>query len=159
MRNVSMLAVLSVAVSLSVPAAAGTMKSNVAFNTGVQKPAATQAPGGHTMTWDVTLKGGELDGCTASITEDLYPRDNGAWGTFDFKAKVTCAKGAFNFATTGAWDQNGFHGGGLISEEGRSGEFAGIAGRVAQIGARIVPAAAAGTLDVSYELAVDRTDK
>ena len=135
------------------------MRSKVAFNTGIQKQAPTQPADGFAKTWDVTLSGGELDGCTASIVDNLFPRDNGSWGTFEFEATVTCAKGAFKLNTTGAWDQNGFHGGGAISKDGRSGDFSQIEGRVAQIGARLVPGKEAGTFDVTYDLVIDRVKK
>lgn len=155
MRTISFVGGLALVVVVTTPAVAETMRSKVAFNTGVQKQAATQPAGGIAKTWDVTLSGGSLDGCKAEIVEDLFPRDNGSWGMFEFKAQVTCDKGTFKFATTGSWDQNGFHGAGLIDEAGRSGDFSQLKGRVAQIGARIVPAATTGTYDVTYDLVVD----
>lgn len=155
MRTISLIGGLSALLLATAPAVAETMKSRVAFNTGAQKPAATQPAGGVAKTWEVTLSGGTLDGCKVNIVEDLFPRDNGSWGVFEFKADVTCAKGTFKFSTTGSWDQNGFHGAGLVGKDGRSGDFSELKGRVAQIGARIVPAAAAGTYDVTYDLIVD----
>jgi len=159
MRTFSLISGLAVVLTAATPAVAETMRTKVAFNTGIQKQAANQPAGGFAKTWDVTLSGGELDGCTASIVDNLFPRDNGSWGTFEFEATVTCAKGAFKLNTSGAWDQNGFHGGGTISKDGRSGDFAQLEGRVAQIGARLVPGAEAGTLDVTYDLVIDRVAK
>lgn len=159
MRTISAVSGLAVVLAAVTPASAETMRSKVAFNTGIQKQAPTQPAGGFAKTWDVTLSGGELDGCTASIVDNLFPRDNGSWGTFEFEATVMCAKGAFKLNTSGAWDQNGFHGGGAISKDGRSGEFSQIEGRVAQIGARLVPGAEAGTFDVTYDLVIDRVKK
>jgi hypothetical protein len=143
----------------SAPAMAEILRSKVAFNTAVQKPAASQPAGGHAMTWDVKLSGGELDGCTASFAETLYPRDNMSWGIYEIQGNVACDKGAFKFTATGSWGKNGFHGAGVISEDGRSGEFAQAEGRVAMIDGTVVPAATAGTFDASYELIVERTDK
>ena len=159
MRIISLATGLAVMLAAGAPALAETMRSKVAFNTGIQKPAASQPPGGIAVTWDVMLSGGELDGCTASLVDHLFPHDNGSWGIFELEGGVACDKGTFRFTTTGAWDKNGFHGAGLISKDGRSGEFAHAQGRVAQIGVTFVPAAAAGTFDVSYDLVVDRTDK
>ena len=159
MRTISLTAGLAVMLAAAAPTMAGTMRSKVAFNTAIQQPAASQPAGGIATTWDVRLSGGELDGCTASIAESLFPRDNGSWGIFQLEASVACDKGAFRFTSTGSWDKNGFHGAGVISEGGRSGEFSQAEGRVAQIGGRVVPAATAGTFDVTYELIVDRTDK
>ena len=141
------------------PAMAETLRSKVAFNTSIQKPAASQPAGGHAMTWDVKLSGGELDGCTASFAETLFPRDNMSWGIFQLEGSVACDKGAFKFSSTGSWGKNGFHGAGVISEDGRSGEFAQAEGRVAMIDGTVVPATTAGTFDASYELIVERTDK
>ena len=159
MRTFLVIAGLSIMQAAAMPAMAEAMRSKVAFNTAIQKPAATQPEGGMAATWDVQLTGGQLDGRTANIAENLSPRDTGSWGIFELQASGACAKGAFKFNTTGSWDQNGFHGAGFISEEGRSGDFAEAKGRVAQIGGRVVPAAAAGTFDVNYELIVERTDK
>ena len=159
MRIISLTTGIAVILMAATPSVAETLRSKVSFNTGIQKPAAEQPAGGMAVTWDVKLSGGELDGCTASLLDHLFPRDNGSWGIFELQGKVKCDKGAFNFTTTGAWDKNGFHGAGVISKDGRSGDFAQAEGRVAQIGVSFVPAATAGTFDVSYDLVVDRTDK
>jgi hypothetical protein len=159
MRFISFATGLTVLVAAAAPSMAETLRSKVAFNTGIQKPAANQPAGGMAVTWDVKLSGGELDGCTASLVDHLFPHDNGSWGIFELQGSVTCDKGMFKFTTTGAWDKNGFHGAGVISKDGRSGEFSQAEGRVAQIGVSFVPAATAGTFDVSYDLVIDRTDK
>lgn len=159
MRIMSGITGFAVILAVTAPTMAGTMRSKVSFNTGIQKPAAEQPADGMAVTWEVKLSGGELDGCTASLLDHLFPRDNGSWGIFELVGTVTCDKGAFKFTTTGAWDKNAFHGAGTISKDGRSGEFAQAEGRVAQIGASFVPAAKAGTFDASYDLVIDRTDK
>jgi hypothetical protein len=159
MRTISLATGLAVMFATAAPAMAETMRTNVAFNTGSWQPAASQPAGGHAVTWQVKLSGGELDGCTATFVDNLFPHDNGSWGIFEFEGSVACEKGAFKFTTTGAWDSNAFHGAGFISKEGRSGEFAQAEGRVAQIGVKFAPGKTAGTSDVSYELIVDRTDK
>ena len=159
MRILSLTTGFVVMLAAAAPAMAETMRSKVAFNTGSQQPAASKPADGIAVTWDVKLSGGELDGCTASFLDNLFPHDNGSWGIFELEGSVTCDKGAFRFTTTGSWDKNGFHGAGVVSTAGRSGEFSQAEGRVAQIGARLVPAATAGTFDVTYELIVDRTDK
>ena len=159
MRIISLTTGLAFILTAAAPAMAETLRSKVAFNTSVQKPAASQPEGGHAMTWDVKLSGGELDGCTASFAETLYPRDNMSWGIFDMEASVACDRGAFRFTSTGSWGKNGFHGAGAISEAGRSGEFAQAVGRVAMIDGTVMPAATAGTFDAAYDLIVERTDK
>jgi hypothetical protein len=159
MRFISFATGLAVLVAAAAPSMAETLRSKVAFNTGIQKPAANQPAGGMAVTWDVKLSGGELDGCTATLLDHLFPHDNGSWGIFELQGSVTCDKGMFKFTTTGAWDKNGFHGAGVISKDGRSGEFSQAEGRVAQIGVSFVPAATAGTFDVSYDLVIDRTNK
>ena len=159
MRTISLTTGLAVMLAAAAPAMAETLRTKVAFNTAIQKPAASQPAGGHAMTWDVKLSGGELDGCTASFAETLYPRDNMSWGIFELQGNVACDKGAFRFTSTGSWGKNGFHGAGVISEDGRSGEFAQAKGRVAMIDGTVVPAATAGTFEASSELSVARTDK
>ena len=159
MRTISLATGLAVMLAAAAPAMAETLRSKVAFNTAIQKPAASQPADGHAMTWDVKLSGGELDGCTASFAETLFPRDNMSWGIFQLEASVACDKGAFRFTSTGSWGKNGFHGAGVISEDGRSGEFSQAEGRVAMIDGSVVPATTAGTFDASYELIDERTDK
>ena len=75
------------------PASAETLRSNVAFNTGIGKKTDDQPPNGLQVAYQITLKGGELDGCTADIIETFYPRNEGAWGIFDISGKVACANG------------------------------------------------------------------
>jgi hypothetical protein len=159
MRTISLTTGLAVLLAAAAPAMAETLRSKVAFNTAIQKPAASQPAGGHAMTWDVKLSGGELDGCTASFAESLFPRDNMSWGYFDLEGSVACDKGTFKFTSTGSWGKNGFHGAGVISKEGRSGEFSQAEGRVAMVDGTVMPAATAGTFDAAYDLIVERTDK
>ena len=159
MRIMSLSVGLAIMLAAASPAAAEILRSKVAFNTAVQKPAANQPAGGYAVTWDVKLSGGELDGCTGSFSDVLYPRDNMSWGIFELAGSVTCDRGTFKFTSTGSWGKNGFHGAGLISKEGRSGDFAQAEGRVAMVDGTVMPAAAAGTFDASYDLIVERTDK
>ena len=159
MRTISLTTGLAVILAASAPAMAETLRSKVAFNTAIQKPAANQPAGGYAVTWDVKLSGGELDGCTASFADTLFPRDNMSWGIFQLEGSVACDKGTFKFTSTGSWGKNGFHGAGVISEGGRSGEFSQAEGRVAMIDGTVMPSATAGTFDASYELIVERTDK
>jgi hypothetical protein len=135
---------------------AETMRSNVALNSAIQTPSAEQPADGVAVDYPVTLSGGELDGCEAQIAESLFPRDDGAWGIFAIEVEVTCDGGSFRFMSSGAWDGNGFHGAGRVVEDSGTGIYEGLSGRIAQIGGQVVPAAAEGTLDVSYELLVDR---
>lgn len=146
----------SVAFLAAVPASAETLRTRVAFNTAIQQKIAEQPADGVSLAYAVTLAGGELDGCTVQIIESLYPRDEGAWGVFDVAGDVACDGGGFRFASSGAWDGNGFHGAGSVADGSGSGTYEGLSGRVAQIGGSLVPAAASGTFDVSYELLVDR---
>jgi hypothetical protein len=159
MRAISLTIGLAGLLAAASPAMAEVLRSKVAFNTAVQKPAASQPADGYAVTWNVTLSGGELDGCTASFIDSLFPRDNMSWGIFELEASVACDKGAFKYSATGSWGKNGFHGAGFISNEGRSGEFSQAEGRVAMIDGTVVPAATAGTFDAAYDLIIERTDK
>ncbi len=141
------------------PASADALRSNVAFNTGIGEKTADQPVNGVKVAYQVTLKGGELEGCTIDIVEALYGRDEGSWGIFDIAGNVTCAGGGFAYTSSGAWDGNGFHASGDIKDGSGSGNLEGIVGRIAQLGGAAAAAAAAdGTLDISYELVVDRAD-
>lgn len=139
------------------PASAETLRSNVAFNNSIGQKTADQPSNGVKVTYQVTLKGGDLDGCTVDIVESLYGRDEGSWGIFDIAGDVNCAGGGFAYVSSGAWDGNGFHASGEIKSGSGRGEFEGIAGRVAQLGGGAA-AAADGTFDISYELVVDKAD-
>src|SRR6187200_3305614 len=75
------------------PALAKTMRSDVAFNTGIGKKTDKQPADGVEVAYQITLKGGDLDGCTVDVVEDLHPRDEGAWGIFDIAGTVKCANG------------------------------------------------------------------
>jgi hypothetical protein len=151
-------ALLSVAATAAMiaagPAGAEALKSDVAFNNGIGKKTATQPADGVEVAYQVTLKGGELDGCTVDIVEALYGRDNGAWGIFDIAGDVSCDRGSFSYASSGAWDGNGFHAAGAIDDGSGSGEFENIAGRVAQLKGGAADAGN-GTFDISYDLLFD----
>jgi hypothetical protein len=136
------------------PASAEMLKSGVAFNTGIGQKTASQPADGVEVAYQITLKGGDLDGCTVDIVEQLRPREEGAWGLFDIKGDLSCADGGFGYASSGAWDGNGFHAAGNIVDGSGSGRFENLAGRVAQLkggGA----AAGDGTTNISYELVFD----
>jgi hypothetical protein len=134
------------------PAGAETLRSDVAFNTGIGEETGSQPADGVEVSYQVTLQGGDLDGCTVDIVESLYPRDEGAWGIFDIEGDVSCDGGEFSYASSGAWDSHGFHAAGDI--KGGSGEFEGISGRVAQLGGGAADAGD-GTFDISYALVVE----
>ena len=108
MRTISLTTGLAVLLAAAAPTMAETLRSKVAFNTATQKPAASQPAGGHAMTWDVKLSGGELDGCTASFAETLFPRDNMSWGIFELEGSVACDKGRSVFTSTGSCGKNAF---------------------------------------------------
>ena len=91
------------------PAAADTLKSGVAFNNGIGKKTATQPANGVEVAYQITLQGGDLDGCTVDVVEQLYGRDEGGWGIFDIAGDVKCDRGGFSYTSSGAWDGNGFH--------------------------------------------------
>jgi hypothetical protein len=136
------------------PAAADTLKSGVAFNTGIGEKTANQPADGVQVAYQVTLKGGDLDGCTVDIVESLYGRDEGAWGIFDIAGNVKCERGGFSYTSSGAWDGNGFHAAGAIADGSGTGDFEGISGRVAQLGGSGADAGN-GTFDISYDLVFD----
>lgn len=141
-----------VVAAIALPATADSMRSSVAFNNGISKQTATQPAGGAEVMYQITLKGGELEGCTVDIVEQLYPREDGAWGTFFIQGGVTCADGTFEYASAGAWDGAGFHAAGPIN--GGTGRFDGIEGRVAQVRGGAKPVGD-GTADVFYDLLID----
>lgn len=133
-------------------ASADALRSSVTFNNSIGEKTTDQPANGVQVAYQVTLQGGDLDGCTVDIIESLYVRDEGAWGIFDIAGNVNCTSGRFDYNSSGAWDGNGFHAAGDISEGSGSGDFEGISGRVVQLGGAV---AASG--DVSYELVVDKT--
>ena len=142
-------------IATSAPAGAEVLRGKVAFNDGIVKKTANQPTGGIELTFQFTLKGGELDGCTVDATERKFPREGGAWGTFYIAGKVACPGGdGFAYNTAGAWDGKGYHAGGAIIDGSGTGRFKGAQGPVAQIGGSANPAAN-GTADVAYELVVD----
>lgn len=139
------------------PASADTLRSPVAFNNGIGEQTANQPEGGVEVAYQVTLEGGDLDGCTVDIVEVLLPREDGAWGIFDIAGDVSCDDGGFSYTSSGAWDGNGFHAAGDIESGSGSGEYEGISGRVAQLGGGASDAGD-GTLDISYDLVFDTAD-
>ena len=152
--------VAAIAVLMAItPASAEALRANVAFNNGIGEKTADQPENGVTVAYQITLQGGQLDGCTVDIVESLYGRDEGSWGIFDIAGEVSCAGGGFAYTSSGAWDGNGFHASGNIKDGSGSGDYEGIAGRIAQIGGG-ASAAAAGddTFDISYEFIVDKVD-
>jgi hypothetical protein len=134
----------------ALPAAADTLRSEVAFNNGIAEATASQPAGGIEVAYQITLQGGELDGCTVDVVEALHPRDEGAWGIFDIEGEVSDG-GRFAYASSGAWDGAGFHAAGDIKGGSGSGAFEGIAGRGAQLGGG-ASEASEGTLDIFYAL-------
>lgn len=155
--NMIAFALTLAAVLASSPVAAETFRSNVAFNTGIGKKTGTQPANGVQVAYQITLKGGELDGCTVDVIEDLHPRDGGAWGLFDISGTTRCANGdGFAYTSSGSWDGKGFHAAGSIVDGSGKGRFQGTRGRVAQLGGTGT-AAANGTNDIAYELVVETT--
>ncbi|MEW8525591.1 MAG: hypothetical protein AB2552_21355 [Candidatus Thiodiazotropha endolucinida] len=145
------------ALLITTSASAEAWRSKVAFNNGIGEKTADQPANGLKVAYQVKLQGGELDGCTVDIIESLYGRDEGSWGIFDIAGDVSCIGGGFAYTSSGAWDGNGFHASGDIKEGSGRGDFEDIAGRIAQLGGAAAAAAAGdGTLDVSYELVVDK---
>jgi hypothetical protein len=136
------------------PASADTLKSAVAFNNGIGKKTATQPADGVEVAYQVTLKGGDLDGCKVDIVEQLYGREQGAWGIFDIAGDVSCDRGGFAYTSSGAWDGNGFHAAGEIVDGSGSGDFGDVSGRVAQLKGAGADAGD-GTFDISYDLVFD----
>jgi hypothetical protein len=142
---------------LVAPAFADSHASAVAFNTSIGEKTASQPADGVQVAYQITLKGGDLDGCTVDIVESLYGRDDGAWGIFDIAGDVKCDRGGFSYTSSGAWDGNGFHAAGTIEDGSGSGDFAGISGRIAQLHGGGADAGD-GTENISYDLVVDTAD-
>ena len=131
---------------------ADTLKSGVAFNNGIGKKTATQPADGVEVAYQITLKGGDLDGCAVDVVEQLYGRDEGAWGIFDIAGDVKCDRGGFSYTSSGAWDGKGFHAAGDVEDGSGSGDFEGISGRVAQLkgGGAPMPATAPTTSPTTW---------
>jgi hypothetical protein len=139
------------AILASAPASADVMRSGVAFNTGIGQKTDEKPADGNRVAYQITLQGGDLDGCRVDVVEELYPRDEGAWGIYVIAGDVTCDDGGFAYDIAGAWDGNGFHGTGAIEEGSGSGRFEGVSGRVAQLNTAGKDAGD-GTFDLSYDL-------
>jgi hypothetical protein len=139
------------------PASAGTLRSAVAFNNGIGEKTASQPADGVEVAYQITLKGGDLDGCTVDIVEQMWPREEGAWGLFDIAGDLTCDDGSFAYTSSGAWDGNGFHAAGGIVEGSGSGRFEDVSGRVAHLNCSGA-AAGDGTANISYDLVFDTSE-
>lgn len=155
MRTKTLLTSAAIFTTLIATASAEALKSKVAFNNGIGKETADQPAGGKTVGYQITLAGGDLDGCTVDIIELLYGRDEGAWGIFDIVGDVTCSNSGFAYTSSGAWDGNGFHAAGAVEDGSGTGDFEGITGRIAQINGGGSDAGD-GTFDIAYELVVDK---
>jgi hypothetical protein len=145
------------AIFAATPVLADTLRSGVAFNNGIGEKTASQPADGVEVAYQVTLDGGDLDGCTVDIVEQLTPRDEGAWGFFDIRGDVECDRGGFSYTSSGAWDGNGFHAAGNIEDGSGTGDFEGISGRVAQLQGAGADAGD-GTFDISYDLVFDTAE-
>jgi len=154
MRPSRLLCAAATLAMIAAPAFADTLKSGVAFNTGIGKETPDQPADGVSVAYQITLEGGDLDGCTVDIVESLYGRDEGAWGIFDIAGDVKCGDGGFAYTSSGAWDGNGFHAAGHIEDGSGGGEFEDISGRVAQLKGGAADAGD-GTFDISYDLVFD----
>lgn len=153
-KTVSFAATIA-ALVIAGPVTADALRSDVAFNNSIGEKTSDQPANGAQVAYQITLKSGDLDGCTVDIVETLYGRDEGAWGYFDIVGDLSCADGKFSYTTSGAWDGNGFHAAGEIKSGSGSGDFSSAVGRVVQLGGGLT-AANDGTYDVHYELVVDR---
>jgi hypothetical protein len=156
-KRTLLLATAIAAILISAPATADVMRSGAAFNNGIGQKTADQPADGVEVSYQITLQGGDLDGCVVDVVESLYPRDDGAWGIFDIAGDVTCDRGSFAYDSSGAWDGNGFHAAGDIASCSGSGAFEGISGRVAQLNGAGKDAGD-GTFDLSYDLVFDTTE-
>jgi hypothetical protein len=146
------------ALILGTPASADTMRSKVGFNTSIGQKTDDQPANGTQVSYQITLQGGDLDGCTVDVVESLYGREEGAWGIFDIAGDVKCGdRGGFSYTSSGSWDGNGFHAAGTIEEGSGTGEFQGVSGRVAQLGGGAKDTGS-GTADISYEIVFDTTE-
>jgi hypothetical protein len=139
------------------PASADTLRSAVAFNNGIGEKTASQPADGVEVAYQITLNGGDLDGCTVDIVEQLRPREEGAWGLFDIAGELTCGDGSFAYTSSGAWDGNGFHAAGGIVDGSGSGRFENVSGRVAQLNGGGADAGD-GTANISYDLVFDTSE-
>jgi hypothetical protein len=145
-----------VVIGFASPAGAQAMKSKVSFNNNIGKETGNQPADGKTVSYSITLSGGELDGCTVDVVESLFGREEGNWGIFDIKGDVKCSGGGFSYTSSGAWDAKGFHAAGDIKDGSGTGKFKGITGRIAQLGGGASKADGGG-MTISYDLVVDQT--
>ena len=89
-------------VIVEMPPSADILRSEVALNSGIGAKTANQPANGAEVEYQVTLTGGDIDGCTVDIVESFYPRDEGAWGIFDITGNATCKGGGFSYSSSGA---------------------------------------------------------
>jgi hypothetical protein len=142
----------------SSPASAETLRSNVAFNTGIGKKTDNQPPNGIQVAYQIALKGGELDGCPVDIIETFYPRDEGAWGIFDISGKVACANGdGFAYNSSRGLGRQGLPRRGQHRGRQRKWPLRERQGARRSAGWHSGPASG-GTADVSFELVVDTVE-
>jgi hypothetical protein len=153
-RRMFLSTVAFAAIVAAAPAYADALKSRVAFNNGIGEKTANQPANGLEVAYQITLQGGDLDGCAVDVVEQLYGRDEGAWGIFDIAGDVKCDRGGFSYTSSGAWDGNGFHAAGEVEDGSGSGDFEGMSGRVAQLNGSGADAGN-GTFDISYDLVFD----
>ena len=133
---------------------AETSETTVSFNSSVQTEAAQQPSGGYAVTYPMMFSGGALDGCKGNVAETLYGRDEGAWGVYEVATEVTCDDGGFRYKSSGAWDENGFKGGGVVIDGSGTGRFEGIAGPIVQLDGTVKPAAD-DTMDIGFRMLID----
>jgi hypothetical protein len=156
--TVSALALLIGVTAVTGPSWAGAeqLTSHVSRNDGGDQETKEQPQNGKQVSYQVPIKGGDLDGCTLKAVESLFPRQDGKWGTFYIHGTIDCAadKGGFVYSSAGAWDDAGFHAAGTIKDGSGTGEFKGIRGRVAQV--NTAAKSEGGHTNISYDLIVDR---
>jgi len=136
---------------------ATTIRSPIAFNNASHEKTSRQPKNSAEFEYLRAVEDGDLAGCTINVVEALYGRDGGAWGIFDIEAAVTCSNGGFSYSSSGAWDGNGFHAAGTITDGSGTGDFAGASGRVAQLGGGVTPKDD-GSLDVFYGLVIETAE-
>ncbi len=136
------------------PAASEVLRSRVVFNTGVMQATGDQLADGIVLTYPIAFSGGDLDGCTAHITETLFDHAEEGWGIFRVKGEAICPDGGFRYDSVGAYDDQGLHGSGDVVAGSGTGRFDGLSARVAQLGGGIAPAAG-DTFDISFDFVID----
>ena len=95
-------------------AASEVLRSRVVFNSGVMQATGDQLADGIVLTYPIAFSGGDLDGCTAHITETLFDHAEEGWGIFRVKGEAICPNGGFRYDSVGAYDDQGLHGSGDV---------------------------------------------